>query len=175
MRNYEVTLGPLLSFYFLVDTPAVCGQIHTCSQASRFQHPKLTPVEHPFVPWCASPWREAIPREHTGNLDDHLPTPSTLSSRHLHLCIFPVVPPVARCGPLNYSSRISTRRSTRNQGGRRWSWVKWCEHDLARGTQPAAYKTRFMIIVFLYFGPSFVGNLHVLRMPPWARMIRFRS
>ena len=29
-----------------------------------------------------------------------------------------------------------------------------------------AYKMRFMIVVFLNFGPSFVGKLHVLKIPP---------
>jgi len=59
-----------------------------------------------------------ISRECTGNLDVpiRLPAPSTLSSRRLHpRCIFPIVPPVARCRFLNYSSRTNTRNSTRNQ------------------------------------------------------------
>ena len=44
---------------------------------------------------------------------------------------------------------------------------KWATRPIYLKRNAITYKTKFIIVVFLKCGPSLVGKLHVLKIPPY--------
>jgi hypothetical protein len=53
--------------------------------------------------------------------------------------------------------KLALRRKSPNENGHRPIYLK---------RNAVTYKTKFIIVVFLKCGPSLVGKLHVLKIPP---------
>jgi hypothetical protein len=60
---------------------------------------------------------------------------------------------------------ITTTRMELSQSGLEFGRYEKRRKD--RETEVGTYKMRFMIVAFLNFGPSLVGKIQMLKMPPW--------